>query len=83
MTRQVPLCDKIAQSVVDKLSDETKRRLYDDLKAEYSDQARDIMECESIEAAYNQFAFHVFWSIQHQLMAKMGMDDDEIERRVY
>jgi len=77
-----PIVDKITESMVSKLSFETKLKMYQDLKDEYPDAASDIMESNSIEEALDEFAFNVFWSVQHQLLNKF-MSDEEIEQRIY
>jgi len=79
-----PHCDEIAQSMVDKLSNDTKRLMFEDLRNDYPDQASDAFtEATNPEDGYTEFAFMIFWSVQHQLMQKMDMSDEEIDERVY
>ena len=78
-----PVVDRIAHEWVERLSDDTKRKLYEDLQNYLDSESRDCMECaDNIGEAYDSFAFSVFFRVQHNLLNEI-MTDDEIEERIY
>ena len=77
-----PIVDQIAKDFASKLSLETQLKIYQDLREEMGDTASDVMDTNSIEEALNDFAFQVFWRVQHRLLYGV-MSEEEIEGRVY